>query len=428
MKRLLACLFAALPMFASEPVGSRIEHLVAPHAKANLVSGVIVVARDGHTVFERAYGMADWELKVPNSAASRFCIGSITKPMTEALIAKLAEQGRLRLDDPVDQYLEGFPKGPKGGRPTIRQLLAHTGGVPWRVTTSVEETQDLRAADIVERVKQKGLLFEPGAEEYYSSAGFTSLARIIEILEKKPFDAVLAEQVFKPAKMTSATDETGLHLMAHRAMPYLLGVDHGRLSVVNAPYRNLRFLTGAGSVFATTSDMLHFVEAARTGVFGKDLRDSLWGGDANVWHGIYGRINGYEASVDVLPGKGLVFVFLTNLQSGSNWQIREQVQHLLRGDAVTPIPLPPPVAASFEEPSSFVGEYGPADDSLVIASVDGELYRDEDAFYPIEGNRYYIPVSSSTMQFRRDASGVVKELLTTFGSGRKTVRPRMTGH
>jgi D-alanyl-D-alanine carboxypeptidase len=269
---LASLIVSALPSVArsaaTDQVASGIDHLLAPQTKAHLVSGVIVVAHAGHTLFERAYGMADWERNVANSAATRFNIGSLTKPMTEALIAELAAQGRLRLDDPVDQYLEGFPKGPKGGRPTIRQLLAHTAGVPWRVTTGLDETRDLHPADVVELVKQKGLLFEPGAQEYYSSAGFTCLARIIEILEKKPFATVLAERVFKPARMTSATDETGQRLMAHRAMPYLLGVDNavdkGRLSIKSAPYKNLRFLSGAGSVFATPSDMLHFVEAVRT--------------------------------------------------------------------------------------------------------------------------------------------------------------------
>jgi len=428
---LAALVLFGAPRFAcsaTTPLASQIDRLVAPQSKANLVSGVIVITRRGHTVFERAYGKADWERSVPNSAATRFNIGSITKSMTEALIAELSAQGRLRLDAPVDEYLEGFPKGPKGGRPTVRQLLTHTAGVPWRVTTKLDETQDLRPADIVELVKQKGLLFEPGAKEYYSSAGFTCLARIIEILEKKPFETVLADRIFKPARMTSATDETGQRLMARRALPYLFGIENGRLSIVSAPYKDLRFLAGAGSIYATTSDMLHFVEAVRSGVLGTDLRESLFGGDPKAWHGIYGRINGYEASVDVLPAKDLVFVFLANLQSGANWQIREQIRHLLRGDPVTPIPLPPPVAETFEQPASFAGEYGPADDPIVISSVDGELFRDEDVFYPIAGDQYYIPVSASTMAFRRDANGVVNELDTTFGSGRKTVRPRMTGH
>jgi CubicO group peptidase (beta-lactamase class C family) len=411
----------------TDQMASNIDGLMAPQVKAKLVSGVIVIARGSRTIFKRAYGMADWERNVPNSSVTRFNIGSITKAMTEAVIAELAAEGRLRLDAPVDEYLEGFPKGPNGGRPTVRQLLTHTAGVPWRVTEPLDETQELHAADIVERVKQRGLLFEPGAKEEYSSAGFTCLARIVEMIEKQPFESVLAERVFKPTHMTSATDETGQRLMAHRAMPYLFGVDHESLSIVSAPYKNLRFLTGAGSVFATPSDMLHFVEGVRTGLFGNELRGRLFGGDTGAWHGIYGRTNGYEASVDVLPSKDLVFVFLANLQSGANWQIREQIRNLLRGKRVASIPLPPPMAASFEAPASFVGEYGPADDPIFISSVDGELLRDENVFYPIAGKQYYIPASSSLMHFERDANGVVTELITIFGDGRRTVRPRMAG-
>ncbi|HUF11514.1 MAG TPA: serine hydrolase domain-containing protein [Longimicrobiales bacterium] len=398
-------------------LATHIDVLVAQQAEAELLSGIILVARGNQILFERAYGFANWELRVPNSPLMRFGIASIAKPLTETLVHVLAEAGRIDLDAPVERYLPGFPRGPNGGVATVRHLLTHRSGVPHRVTDPVDETQVLRPADIVERVRASGLLFEPGSRRLYSSAGFTCLARVIEVIEGKPFEAILAERVFQPSGMTTAISETGQMLMPRRAMPYRLGAEERRVAVKSAPYKDLRFLTGAGSVYATARDLLYFVRAIEDGVFGSELSDEAFGGDSMTWHGWTGRSNGYEASVDVVPGEDLVFVFLSNLQSAANWQLRERIQSILLGESRVAIPLPPPVAEPFEEPESLVGSYGPAE----ITVVDGRLFRGDNEFYPIDGEKYYIPASGSVMRFRRDPTGAVDAIVSIGGGGQETV-------
>ena len=141
---------------------SRIDSLAAEEATAGLLSGVMLVARGDRILLQRAYGFASWELRVPATTATRFGIGSITKPMTETLVEMLATEGRLDLDAPVGRYLGSFPAGPQGGPVTIRHLVDHRSGVPHRVTNAMEETVPLHPSDIVERVRARGLLFEPG--------------------------------------------------------------------------------------------------------------------------------------------------------------------------------------------------------------------------------------------------------------------------
>lgn len=404
-------------------LANQIEALVVPQAEAELLSGIILVARGNQILFQRGYGFANWELRVANSPSTRFGIASITKPMTETLVHVLATAGRIDLDAPVERYLPGFPRGPDGGIPTVRHLLAHRAGVPHRVTDPIEETQVLSPSNIVERVRARGLMFEPGTQRLYSSAGYTCLARVIEVIEDKPFESVLAERVFRSARMTAAISETGGGLMPGRAIPYRLGAAGRQIVVKTAPYKDLRFLTGAGSVYATAEDLLHFVQAIRTGVFGTDLSDEAFGGEPATWHSWTGRTNGYEASVDVLPSGNLTFVFLGNLQSAANWQIREQIQNVLLGQPRGAIPLPPPVAEPFEEPASLVGSYGPAE----ITVVDGQLFRGDNEFYPIEGRRYYIPGSGSVMRFRRDSAGTVEAIISIGGGGQETVLPKSGG-
>jgi hypothetical protein len=271
----------------------------------------------------------------------------------------------------------------------------------------------------------RGLLFEPGTRRLYSSAGFTCLARVIEIVENKPFEAVLAERIFKTARMTSASSETGQRLMPGRAMPYRLGADEGKVIVASAPYKDLRFLTGAGSVYATAEDLLHFVRSIHAGVFGTALRDTTFGGTGATWRGWTGRTNGYEASVDVLPEQDLTVIFLSNLQSAANWQIRERIQQILLGQRVTSIPLPPPASEQSEAPASLVGAYGSVAEPAEVAVIDGKLFRGDNEFYPIEGGRYYIPGSGSVMRFRRNAAGAVDAIVSSNAEGQETILPRV---
>lgn len=199
----------------------------------------------------------------------------------------------------------------------------------------------LDAAGIVERVRAAGLLFEPGSERLYSSAGYTCLARLIEVVEGKPFAAVLAEKVFSPAGMTSAVSETGQGLMPRRGAPYRLGSDGRQVVVKRAPYKDLRFLTGAGSVYATAEDLQRFVQAVCAGSFGQDLAEEAFAGDPEAWQGWAARTNGYEGWVDVLPAEDLTLVFLCNLQSAANWQLREQIHNVLVGRPARSTPSSP---------------------------------------------------------------------------------------
>lgn len=395
----------------------QVEALIAPQAGAGLFSGAALVARGDQVLFRRAYGFAGWELRAENTPSTRFGIASITKSMTQVVVGLLVQEGHIDPGAPVERYLPGFPRGPEGGAPTVNQLLSHRAGVPHRVTTPSEETRPLEPAEIVDRVRDAGLLFEPGTDRLYSSAGYTCLARVVEVVEAEPFDSVLAERVFGPAGMLSAAGETGSRLMPDRALPYTLGVDGRAVVAKRVRPKNLRFLTGAGSVYATVDDLHRFVRAVQTGAFGDGPRATAFAGDVIAWHGWTGRTGGYEASVDVRPADGLIVVLLSNLRSAANWRVRAGIQAILTGGDPEPIPLPPPVAGAFEDPGSLIGDYGPAE----IRREGGALLRGENEFYPIAGQRYYVPASGTTMWFRRDSTGAVDALVSAVGGDQQRV-------
>jgi CubicO group peptidase (beta-lactamase class C family) len=161
--------------------------------------------------------------------------------------------------------------------------------------------------------------------------------------------------------MDGATDEFGNLLIRNRAPSYGLGAHNDEIVVKNAQLKNLQFLTGAGSVVARPRDLLRFIDAIVDGKFGEERRRQVVE-PTDEWVQITGRANGYEAYLDYLPSKDIVFVMLSNLQSATNWQAREQIRGVLAGHgATTNIPLPPaPVSDPSLRPEAAQGVYGPA--------------------------------------------------------------------
>src|SRR5262252_9775681 len=90
--------------------------------------GAVLVARGSKILFEKAYGFADIDNDVANTTQTKFNICSLTKQFTALAILQLAEQGRLKLEDPVSRY---YPEAPAAwGQITLYHLLSHTSGIP----------------------------------------------------------------------------------------------------------------------------------------------------------------------------------------------------------------------------------------------------------------------------------------------------------
>ena len=167
------------------------------------------VSLGGEVVFEKAFGLADMEHNVPNTAQTIFESGSVAKQFTAAALVLLQQDGKLSIDDPVRKYI---PELPDYGSPlTIRHLLNHTSGIrDWGTVMSLTGagrgerviSQDL-ALDVI--THQRGLDFTPGAEYSYSNSGYNLAAIIVERVSKQKFPAFVEERLFKPLGMTNSS-------------------------------------------------------------------------------------------------------------------------------------------------------------------------------------------------------------------------------
>jgi CubicO group peptidase (beta-lactamase class C family) len=166
-------------------------------------NGAVSISKNGRLLFSRGYGLANQQIGAPNTPMTRFFIGSITKQFTAAAILALQEDHLLNLDDPITKYLADYPHDP-GDRITIKNLLTHTSGIP-NYTEDPEiilrRTQSISPKEIIERIENRPLEFEPGTRFRYSNSGYILLGRIIEVASGQSFEAYLHHRIFRPAGM-----------------------------------------------------------------------------------------------------------------------------------------------------------------------------------------------------------------------------------
>jgi CubicO group peptidase (beta-lactamase class C family) len=89
----------------------------------------VLVADNGKVLYQKGFGLANMEWNIPNSPDTKFRLGSITKQFTATLILQLVEQGKIKLDGKLTDYLPDYRKD-TGDKVTIHNLLSHTSGIP----------------------------------------------------------------------------------------------------------------------------------------------------------------------------------------------------------------------------------------------------------------------------------------------------------
>ena len=92
-------------------IANRLGAYLQPFVETGNLTGTVLVARKGRVLFRHSYGMANYELQVPNSPETRFHLASVSKAFTAAAILQLQEQGRLSVADPLSRFVPDFPNG-----------------------------------------------------------------------------------------------------------------------------------------------------------------------------------------------------------------------------------------------------------------------------------------------------------------------------
>ena len=200
--------FAEPIRLADDVLAGKLEAAAAPLFPTDQPGGAILVARNGKTLFRKAYGLADLERRIALRPEMVFRIGSITKPLTALGVFLLVDEGRISLDDEITKFLPDYPV--RGKRITVDHLLTHSSGIRSYTDLLVEPSTlalDKSLAAIIDDFRNEALFFEPGDAIRYSNSNYILLGAIIEKVSGERYADFMAKRVFEPLGMKSTAYE-----------------------------------------------------------------------------------------------------------------------------------------------------------------------------------------------------------------------------
>ena len=277
-----------------------------------MAPGAVVGVQTPAGTWTKAYGKADPKTGAPMTVGVHTRIGSITKTFVGTVILRLAQQGALSLDDPIDRYVPGVPNG---DRVTLRQLANMTSGVAsYTRSTTFTNTYFAKPQTVFapQRLLEIGIskspLFKPGAKFDYSNTNTILLGMAIEKVTGHPVEQALQKYVLGPLKLTHTSWPGQSSALPE---PYAQGFTlQGDLatpdSPSNATHWNPAWTWTAGELISTIDDLLVFGRALGTGqgVLGAtSQRERLTSFPAPAGYGIgVGCVDGWTGHTGELPG------------------------------------------------------------------------------------------------------------------------------
>ena len=200
-----ACLLVASCASSREAsVAAKVDPLFATWTRPDSPGCGVGVSRNGAVIFERGYGLANLERRVPITSSTVFHLASITKSFTAMSVLLAAERGVLSLDDEVSKYVPDWSA--REHKVTIRHLLTHTSGVRDAYVLQGWAPNNGNTNDAFLKIlaRQRGLNFAPGGEYQYNNGGYLLLGTILARASGHTLGAFADANIFKPLGMTGA--------------------------------------------------------------------------------------------------------------------------------------------------------------------------------------------------------------------------------
>ncbi len=369
----------------------RLDQIATSELTRQHIPGMAIVAvRDGRVVYSKGFGVTSADSKNPVTPDTLFRVGSMTKMMVATAAVTLADQGRLRLDAPVGNYIFGL--NPQVGQVTAHQLMSHTAGLRDKVSNSGPHDEEALGRAIA---SWNGSMFftDPGKVYSYANPGYALVGRLVEVIRGAPFADVMDEMVFRKLGMKSSTFRPTV------AMTFPLALGHNADGSVSRPMADYVPNWPAGFLFSSANDFGRFVTAFLgdgkiddAQVFPPSVFSAMAQPRANIpgrygtkyGYGLYieqdkgfqvlahgGTIQGYTSAVVMAPSFNTGVVVLANRDGADSSGIADKILEALLPVRFSSTTLSTVVGAG--DPSGFAGQYANGANSLEIAMSEGKL-------------------------------------------------------
>lgn len=352
---------------------AKIQEVLALAHKYRQFNGAALVAENGKVIYKGAFGMANMEWGIPNAPDTKFRLGSITKQFTATLTLQLVEQGKIKLDGKISDYLPDYRKD-IGEKVTVHHLLTHTSGIPsYTGQPGFFENvsrNPYKVSEFVKKYASGNLEFEPGSKYSYNNSGYFLLGAIIEQVTGKPYEQVLKENILDPAGMKSTGYDHHNTIIPKRASGYTKTPD----GYTNALYLDMSIPYAAGSMYSTVEDLYLWDQTLYTDkllsaqskalMYKPFLEEYAYGWVITnasfkqndkpvpvITHG--GGINGFTTIIVRYPNEKNLIVLLDNTGSGYLDRLSDSLAKILYNQ-----PYDPPKISIIETLEKTIAEKG----------------------------------------------------------------------
>lgn len=358
-----------VPALSFGQTAGKLDEAVQALAKDGNFMGSVLVARGDEVLLNKGYGSADLEKQIPNDPKTKFRLASVTKQFTAAAILLLEERGKLKIEDPVKNYLPDAPAA--WDKITICHLLTHTSGIPGFTEFpdySLTQMNPATPEQLVARFRDKPLEFVPGEKWNYSNSGYVLLGYLIEKVSGTSYAKFVQENIFSPLGMKDSGYDSNEDVIEHRATGYARGAS----GPVKAAYIHMSIPFSAGALYSTTEDLLRW----ESGLFGGELlkAESLQkmttpfksgyalgvgvltkDGHKVISHS--GGIEGFRTHLSYFPDGKYTIAVLSNLETNAVEKIASKLADLLYGITRKPSKERTEITVPVEVLQRYVGTY-----------------------------------------------------------------------
>ena len=344
------------PKLTDAQIARELEAFVQKLADADVFSGTVLLAKNGQTLFKKAYGVANKDFNAPNRVDTKFNLGSMNKMFTSVAIAQLVERGKLSFDDPLSKFLPEFPTKEAAEKIRIRHLLTHTSGLGSYFNQKFMESSRDRFRTVDELMtlgKDEKPAFEPGTRWAYSNTGMLVLGKVIEVVTGGSYFDYIRENVYKPAGMIQS-DSYELDLVnPNLAVGYDKEFTDAGIRFRNNIFAHVIRGGPAGGGYSTAEDLLRFAVALRSGkLVGEGYVKQLLSAKPEInspgygfgfqidaerqiaGHG--GGFPGISSNLDMFLEQGYTGVVLSNYSRGSS-EVTEKIRELVKQASSLPV-------------------------------------------------------------------------------------------
>jgi len=253
---------------AEDALVTRIDAIFSPLADNKSPGVAVLVRKDGHTVFERGYGVRELRSLAKIDEQTNFRLASCSKQFTAMSIMLLVHDGKLHYDDKLTDVFSDFPA--YGKAITIRNLLNHTSGLPdyedlmaaaekrngAPIWTVARQIQDAEVLNLLE--KETAGKFAPGSQWSYSNSGYVVLGLVVAKISGNTFREFLGQRIFTPLKMSQTLAfEKGKNEVSQRAYGHSKEANVWRETDQSPTSATL----GDGGIYSSLADLTKWDEA-----------------------------------------------------------------------------------------------------------------------------------------------------------------------